>query len=246
MSDIETYLQFINQEIDVPYYQEVQGTHYLYVLSAFHENLQPKTYVEIGIDRGEALKLANSVRKIGIDPEPRLEGDFMQHLIYEKTSDQFFEEDANNLFSKEPIDFAFIDGLHLCEFALRDFINLEKYCHEKSYIAIHDVLPRWCSEASRGRVSVSWTGDVYRVILALRKYRPDLNITILDAQPTGLAIISGLDPTSKFLQDNYEEIVAEIMNIHTLSFIKARDLIMHTFPTDLYLMNFMFSHTLKK
>lgn len=35
------------------------------------------------------------------------------------------------------------------------------------------------------------------------------------------------------------------MNVSTLSFLKARDLIMHTFPTDLYLMNFVFSNTLK-
>lgn len=207
MSDLEEFFNLINKEIDEPNYQEVQGTPYLDVLIAFHENLQAKTYVEIGICQGDSLKLANSVRKIGVDPNPILEADFSEYFIYQKTSDQFFEEDAEKLFFEDKIDFAFIDGMHLFEFAFRDFINLEKHCHKNSYIAMHDVLPRCFSEASRGRITINWTGDVYRVILALRKYRPDLNITILDAQPTGLAIISNLDPTSEILKDNYEDIV---------------------------------------
>ena len=236
--DVDTYLKFVTEEIDQANYQKVEGNHYLEVLSAFHESLEPKTYLEIGISHGNSLKLANC-RSIGIDPEPNLEGDFSNHIIYQKTSDLFFQEDACQLFTEEKIDLAFLDGMHLFEFALRDFINSEKYAHQNTYILIHDILPRCFSEAIRGRVTIDWTGDVWKLILALRKYRPDLNIIVLDAYPTGLAVVSGLDPDSDFLSDNYEDIVAELMAINTLSFIKARDLIMHTFSTELYVMNLM-------
>jgi hypothetical protein len=244
-NDLAEYLNYVNREIDQVNYQNVEGIYYLDVIKTFHENLQPKTYLEIGIATGDCLKLSTADRSIGVDPFPQLQGDFSSHLMYLKTSDDFFQEDAPELFAEEKIDLAFIDGLHLFEFAFRDFINTEKYAHPNGYILIHDVLPRSFSEASRGRVTGAWTGDVWRVILALRKYRPDLNITVLDAVPTGIGIISGIDPNSDVLSSNYEDIVAEFMNVNTLSFLKARDLIMHSYSTELYLTNLILSHALE-
>jgi hypothetical protein len=43
--------------------------------------------------------------------------------------------------------------------------------------------------------------------LALRQWRPDLRITVLDAYPTGLACITNLDPSSMLLTTNYSAIV---------------------------------------
>lgn len=234
--DFNNYLKLINNEIDKQTYLKVKGNIYLEVLNVFHESLNPKTYLEIGVSHGNSLKLAKN-RIIGIDPNPQIK-DTSKYLIYSKTSDLFFEEDAEDIFQTEKIDLAFIDGMHLFEFALRDFINAEKYAYPNSYILIHDVLPRCFSEASRGRVTIDWTGDVWRLIIGLRKYRPDLNITVLDSYPTGLGIITGLNPDSNTLTDNYNEIVKELSEISTLSFLKARNLILHTFSTKLYLMNF--------
>ena len=241
-SDFNDYLKLINKEIDQQTYISVEGNIYLEVLSGFHETLNPKTYLEIGVSHGDSLKFAKG-RIIGVDPNPQIKDD-SKYLIYPKTSDLFFTEDAESLFKTEKIDLAFIDGMHLFEFALRDFINIEKNAHKNSYILIHDILPRCFSEASRGRVTIDWTGDVWRLIIGLRKYRPDLNITVLDSYPTGLGVITGLNPDSEILIDNYDEIVEELSKISTLSFIKARDLIMHTFSTELYLMNFILENTL--
>ena len=235
------YLKLVNQEIDKQTYIPVEGNIYLEVLSAFHDSLNPKTYLEIGVSHGDSLKFANC-RAIGVDPEPQIK-DNSEYLIYAKTSDLFFKENAEQLFLTDKIDLAFIDGMHLFEFALRDFINIEKYAHSNTYILIHDILPRCFSEASRGRVTVDWTGDIWRLILGLRKYRPDLNITVLDSYPTGLGVITQLNPDSEILIDNYDEIVADLEQISTLSFIKARDLIMHSFSTELYLMNFILDST---
>jgi hypothetical protein len=56
-----------------------------------------------------------------------------------------------------------------------------------------------------------WTGDVWRTLWALRQYRPDLDITVLDAGPTGLVLITGLDPASTLLAEREAEIVAAMM-----------------------------------
>ncbi|WP_330205256.1 class I SAM-dependent methyltransferase [Cyanobacterium sp. Dongsha4] len=240
--DFPNYLKLIDQEIDKQTYLPVEGNIYLEILSAFHETLNPQTYLEIGVSHGDSLRFAKN-RIIGVDPNPQIQ-DNGEYLIYAKTSDLFFAEDANNLFQIAKIDLAFIDGMHLFEFALRDFINIEKYAHKNSYILIHDILPRCFSESSRARVTIDWTGDIWRLMIGLRKYRPDLNITVLDSYPTGLGIITNLNPESRILIDNYDEIVEELSQISTLSFIKARDLILHTFSTELYLMNFILENTL--
>ena len=44
---------------------------------------------------------------------------------------------------------------------------------------------------------------------ALKKYRPDLKVLLLDCPPTGLVACYGLDSNSTVLQDNYGEIIKE-------------------------------------
>ena len=53
-----------------------------------------------------------------------------------------------------------------------------------------------------------WTGDVWRVVAALKEFRPDLKVTCLDAEPTGLVVVTGLDPSSRVLPDRYDEVIA--------------------------------------
>jgi len=52
-----------------------------------------------------------------------------------------------------------------------------------------------------------WAGDVWKMIPTLKKYRPDLELTLIDCVPTGLVLVRGLDPANNVLQRNYEEIV---------------------------------------
>src|SRR5256885_12302956 len=46
----------------------------------------------------------------------------------------FAEHDLSKELGGRPVDLAFIDGMHLFEFALRDFVNLERYCAPGSTI----------------------------------------------------------------------------------------------------------------
>ena len=59
--------------------------------------------------------------------------------------------------------------------------------------------------------AVWWTGDLYRFVLALQNYRPDLNILALDAEPTGLVFVSNLDPSNNSLMEAYYAIVADML-----------------------------------
>lgn len=160
-----------------------------------HEVREPRNYVEIGIRAGSSLTLAKCL-SIGIDPGYRITSEIVQPVkLFKETSDAFFEKYSlrNELYGQD-VDLAFIDGMHLAEYALRDFLNLEKYCSRESLIVFDDVLPRNNKEAARTSTGGDWTGDVYKAILFLLEFRKDLKITVLQTQPTGLAVVSNLNP----------------------------------------------------
>jgi hypothetical protein len=103
--------------------------------------------------------------------------------------------------------------MHLFEYALRDFINMERVSEPDGIILIHDCCPLDRLSAERERHTGFWSGDIWRLILILRRYRPDLQVQTLALPPTGLGMVRGLDPTSCVLADNYDAIVAEYMAI---------------------------------
>ncbi|MEG5067188.1 tetratricopeptide repeat protein [Microcoleus sp. B3-A4] len=191
------------------------GVDYLEILRRLHLLIKPKNYVEIGVDRGKSFKLASlSTVSIGIDPQPKLQCKIAPSAkIFQMTSDDFFQN--HNLLKElqgQRVDFAFIDGLHLFEQTLKDFINIEKYSHSNTVICFHDTFPLDEITARRDRATGFWSGDVWKVALILRKYRPDLKISTVATQPTGLTIVTNLDSSSKILSKHYDDIVQEYMN----------------------------------
>ena len=56
-----------------------------------------------------------------------------------------------------------------------------------------------------------WTGDVWRMALLLKRRRPDLSIITLDAAPTGLVLITNLNPADRMLEDTYDFCVSEML-----------------------------------
>jgi len=126
------------------------------------------------------------------------------------TSDDFFaQNDLARAFDGVPLDLASIDGMHHFEYALRDFITLEKASDPDTTFLIHDCLPHDEQHASRERTAHRWAGDVWRLIVLLRAWRPNLAVTVVDPAPSGLGIVRGLDPISSVLSDHYDEIVTE-------------------------------------
>lgn len=176
------------------------------VLAALHERLRPRTYLEIGTDRGESLALARCPA-IGVDPAFKvsvpLDGRFR---LVQQTSDDFFADpDAVRMFDGVPVDLAFIDGLHLAEFALRDVMNTERLMAPGGVIVVDDTMPRNVLEAARDRCTLEWAGDVYKIVDVLRRLRPDLTLLPVNASPTGSLIILGADPASTVLRDHQAE-----------------------------------------
>ncbi|MBW8825164.1 MAG: class I SAM-dependent methyltransferase [Acidobacteria bacterium] len=178
---------------------------YYAVLDGFHERLRPAVYLEIGVHEGHSLALARpGTRAIGVDPA--LPGSLTQPVAAElvgATSDEFF---ANH----EPVavDLAFIDGLHLFEQALLDFLNVERWAAPGATVLVHDCVPIDAVTSSRERTTVVWSGDVWKLLPCLRDHRPDLDIEVIDVAPTGLAVITNLDPASTVLADRYHDLLA--------------------------------------
>jgi hypothetical protein len=182
---------------------------YLDFFKKIHENLRPELYVEIGIRNGRALRLA-SCAAIGIDPQPNINVELHNKIkIFAKTSDDFFSTEDFDVIAENKIDLSFIDGFHNFEFALRDFINLERRSKSSAMIVLDDVRPRNPKEASRKPTGGSWTGDIYKIFFCLQTYRPDIKMSLINTSPTGLLVLENLDPSSTALRDRYGEIFSE-------------------------------------
>jgi hypothetical protein len=197
-----------------PGFRQPTGRLYLDVLEDLHGKLKPDWYLEIGTQKGKSLARA-SCRSIAIDPEFKIAVDAFKALpqlhMFSATSDDFF---ATSFLQDNAIriDFAFLDGMHLFEYLLRDFINTERAASPGACITAHDCVPLNPLMAQRDwdkAVTRQWTGDVWKLLPILQKYRPGLAVAVLDCAPTGLVAITNLDPSNDVLSQNLEAIIAE-------------------------------------
>jgi hypothetical protein len=200
------------------------GLNYIEVIAALSAKRTCRTYLEVGVSTGAAMNRISTDVAIGVDPGFTLTSDVTVgkkavHL-YRTTSDDFFADKKLCDPITGLIDFAFIDGMHLFEFLLRDIYNVERLCHSRSLIALHDCLPlneamierNFGIAAEKGKDSSFpsyWTGDVWKVIPILKKYRPDLRLIFVETPPTGLVFLTNLDNSSDTLKRNYLNIIDE-------------------------------------
>lgn len=184
--------------------------HRLKFLERLHDLLEPSTYLEIGVRKGASLALSRA-RSVGIDPRPAIEVALPEDArIVTATSDDYFAgDDALAPFDGRPIDLALIDGMHLFEYALRDYMNIERHSAWWSVIVFDDVLPSDPSQTVRERMTPSWTGDVFKIISVLEQHRPELACLRVDVAPTGLLLVLGPDRSSTALSDRYDELLSE-------------------------------------
>lgn len=190
------------------------GEDYLRMLERIQRHLRPRAYLEIGVGNGRSLSLAaDDAVAVGVDPEPQLAQPLKPGArVFCETSDRFFA--ARNVHAElggRPPDLVFIDGLHLFEQALRDFINVERVAASHTIVLLHDCYPLDELTAARERRTDFWTGDVWKVVLCLKKYRPELAVHTLSALPSGLALIRGLDPASAVLAERFDALCREFV-----------------------------------
>lgn len=184
-------------------------THHQF-LAALHEVLAPvEVYLEVGVQAGGSLALAEKAgRAIGVDPDLsvfRPEFKRENQRTYEETSDQYFGCESCE---RPTISFGYIDGSHLFEDALRDFIYMERHSGPATVVVFDDVLPYHQDIAWRVQPPGDWTGDVFKIAAILDEYRPDLTVRIVDVAPTGALLVTGLNSRNVVLQKAYDKIEA--------------------------------------
>ncbi len=202
----------MSEETTVP---ALQGQSYIEVLGQLHEKLKPNWYLEVGTFTGKSLSLAKC-NTIAVDPEfklkyPAVNTAGTQMFFFQQGSDDFFAGDFLKK-NKISVDLAFLDGMHLFEYLLRDFIETEKAMSKKGVIALHDCCPTTEYMATREFHRGDWTGDVWKTLQILQLYRPDLKIDVTTAFPTGLVLIRNLNPRSTVLSKKYDALVKEFMD----------------------------------
>jgi predicted O-methyltransferase YrrM len=182
-------------------------------LSHLHQRIRPGTYLEIGVDQGQSLSLSR-VPSIGIDPDFRITREIHCDLHLARTSSDEFFARAHPLahFAEPVIDLAFIDGMHLAEYVVRDFLAVERFTSPASVIVVDDVFPRSVEEANRVRSTQDWTGDVFKAMAALRELRPDLVVVEVDTEPTGVAVILCPDASRGGVLASYDEWLANAVS----------------------------------
>ena len=131
------------------------------------------------------------IHKVGIDPDPKCKN-ITNGEFYKCTSDDYFKNmnlldnssnisDENNKYS---VDVIFIDGMHQCEYVLRDFNNSVKVLNNGGIIFIDDCIPlnyneqlkipiRHYYENNILKYGEELTGDVWKFIYHLLKNYKD-------------------------------------------------------------------------
>jgi hypothetical protein len=188
--------------------------------------MKPEWYLEVGTETGRSLALVQG-NAIAIDPQFRIDRNLRypsQLHMFQMTSDDFFATDflkRNDI----RIDLAFLDGMHHFEYLLRDFINAERGSKPESLIILHDCVPYNHLMAQRDwdkNKTISWTGDVWKLLPILKRHRPDLKVEILDCAPTGLVMISELNPADTILDAEYKTIIGEWLETSLVNFGSER------------------------
>jgi hypothetical protein len=191
------------------------GDDHLIWLERLYARLAPETIIEIGVHDGASLSLAcPPTLAIGVDPQPRLLTPLKAetHIVAEASDSFFARRGPDSLLAGRPLGIGYIDGLHLYEKTLMDFTNLEKYCGQRSVILLRDTVPLDEATQARTRDTGFHTGDVWKTVLCLKYYRPDLDVFTIATPLTGLTVVTGLDPASRRLEAKYEEAVARFID----------------------------------
>jgi hypothetical protein len=208
-------------------FKRATGLKFYDFLRQLHGSLLFDWYLEIGCRKGDSFAPVRS-KTIAVDPFFRVEMDVIGKkpalFLFQSTSDDFF---ASGFLARNGIrlGLSFLDGMHLYEYLLRDVMHTEAASDPGGAILLHDCLPFGHGMMTRDLDNLpkgAWTGDVWKLIPILRKWRPDLKLTVLDCAPTGLVCLTNLSPGNRVLFDNYDAIRREFDAVDLAGYGLAR------------------------
>lgn len=184
---------------------DLQGRNYIEVISDIIKIIAPDSYLEIGgsdIDIATATDCptilvgpAYSCSDTPLTPRPILG-------LYRIKPDLFFSSYCANAILGRKVDVSVVRDLHYHEDLLGIFAAIEKASVPNALVILHNCIPVESAIADRSpphTVEVPhragwWVGDAWKAVAALRHVRPDLRISALDANPSGLVLITNLNP----------------------------------------------------
>ena len=139
------------------------------IINELIKNNNYQTYLEIGAGDNDNFDKIIIKTKVGVDPKG------VSDNIIKKTSDDFFNQNSQHF------DIIFIDGLHIYDQAKKDLLNSLNFLSHDGSIVMHDCNPT-TFEMQRTDITVNgeWTGDVWKVIVEMKKTRTDLSICVVD------------------------------------------------------------------
>lgn len=173
-------------------------------------------YLEIGCAGNQLFDSVASWHKTGVDPE--------RGGTHRMTSDAFFATNSNRF------DVIFIDGLHTYAQVRRDTLNALRVVEVGGWIAIHDLLPADWIEHHVPRLGEAWTGDGWKLAVALSGAKgADFHIVAID-HGVGLLRKTVGDPKIPDLSPDlqgadFERFLAEVERLPILEFAEALTLV---------------------
>ena len=153
--------------------------------------INAKSYLEIGVYKGETFFKIKVDKKTGVDPEFHF--DFSKcssdvNEFYLLTSDEFF---MNKILSNIKYDIIFLDGFHERSQTFKDFCTSIKFSNAKTIWVIDDSCPSSYFASISPRLAKltrmlirskdsRWMGDVYKAIIDIRYNFPQYQIATFD------------------------------------------------------------------
>jgi glycosyltransferase involved in cell wall biosynthesis len=201
----------------------MSGDDYLIWLDRLYSWCSPETVIEIGLRNGESLaRVKPPSIAIGVDPSPAILHPLPAEThIFPETSDAFFaRRGLEMLLNGHPLGVSLVDGSLRYEQMLKIFVNLERYCGPRSIILLPGTIPLDEPTQQRTRTTTFYTGDIWKTVLCLKCYRPDLHIFTIATPPAGLTVVTGLDPVSRVLAERFDEAVARFIDLTYAEFEK--------------------------
>jgi hypothetical protein len=185
----------------------------LTLINTLLTRIKGNNYLEIGVRDGKTITEVKAKHKVGVDPAYHLKRNLAlkgvlglnDFKLFKQTSDEFFKNEAKKTFP-DGIDLVFIDGLHNYDQSLRDVINSLEFLNPNGFMVLHDCNPKGAAQAYPIKNSYDevievlqsggiegwtgeWNGDVWKTIVHLRAFHPELNVRTIDADQ-GLGVIS--------------------------------------------------------
>lgn len=154
-----------------------------------------QSYLEIGVWRGDTFFAVDIPRKVAVDPKflfPYREHNSSAQEFFELTSDAYFSCPSAG---EAKFELIFLDGLHRFEQTFRDFCASLSTAKDNAIWLIDDVYPSdvYSSLPNNGKALAHrrlasgdatdqrWHGDVFKAILAIHDFFPNLSFCTFSA-----------------------------------------------------------------